>query len=271
MSFTSKEVMRSIREFQHAVEDVLEASHITYQEKVNYLMNLIENDKVLNNIVGPYLQLKIDRDAIEYPHGMRYRMRPKLPINKDERIAYVLQVLYDSYKGKYKMEAYAFEIYRQTRIVENLYRWNDEFFMPCVRELFTKLNDLIEDQVKDNNEIHPSSLQIINYGSITAHAGANIALGHQIVQSITQRDVVKDIVEEALQQNAISQDNKELLEKLCNNLKEELDKENADQNKLKEFAKALYNMGKEALLKITIDVFKDQRWQQAVLNQLLGG
>ncbi|MGR6008447.1 hypothetical protein ACT7CZ_06820 [Bacillus cereus] len=182
MKFEQKTIKRSIRNLERLIAELKSAGIFVYQSRVREFITLIKTDEVLIHIVKPYLDMDIDVEEIENEQYGWYNL--KLPINKDYQISYVLKTMESSSAGQFAMDMYAHKIFRQKRIMDNIFEWNKQLLFPCLLILQDKLNDLVEDKVEGKEEIEAQSLQIINYGSITAKQG-NIAMGKDISQTMT--------------------------------------------------------------------------------------
>lgn len=265
MEFSQKDIKRAIRDFGRAIENLHAAGHTVYDTRVVEFINLVKDNAVLNHIVGPYLALEVDYSKV-FPetHGIA---RFKLPSDKEIQIAYVLQTMLSCAEGPRRVSDHAFMIFRKSSFNENLFQWNQEILFPCLNELMVKLDDLIEDEVEGNERVEASSLQIVNYGTITAR-NSNVAIGKDITQAI-KTGVSDEIVKQALEQKMIDEGQVASVKEVTDEIEAELQSENPSQGKLKELAGKLFDLGKKGLLNVANSVIDDPQWVTAVSSYLM--
>lgn len=262
MNFSQKDIKRAIRDFEKAIEALQNSGFKVYNTRVKELVNSITNNPVLKNIIGPYLEMEVDFARIENaPEGDWFDLQ--LPLDKDLQIAYVLQIMKRSADGEFNIENYALNIYVARNLNENIRLWNNEILFPCLDVLNDKLHDLIEDEVEGKEQVNAASLQIINYGSITAEKG-NVAIGQGISQSISIGEISNEIIKKALDQGLITAEQTEKAKTVTDQIENELQQEEPSQGKLKQLASNLYSIGSKGLLSLTTNVITDPKWGEAV-------
>lgn len=269
-NFIAKDVKRSVRKFEDAVQDILNSGYNTYKARIIRFIEITKNDPVINSIVSPLYDIKVDFDQIHYKSpGGDWVEELRLPTDIDKQLAYVLQIFDSVASNELSLENLTFEIYINKNIWSNINSWIIEVVQPCLRELLYRLNDLIEDEVEGKDEIKSSSLQIFNYGPITASQGSNIALGKDIQQTVTYKNITNEIMDKVRNEKTVSEDKLEEVEQISNDIQEEINKPEPSQSKLKQFAGKLYEIGQSGLLKVTNTVIQDPRWGQAVADTLM--
>lgn len=268
MEFNQKDVKRAIRDFEKHINFLQTDEFKIYPTRVRELMEFISQNNVLNFIVGPYLSMDVDFKSIEnVSHGSSW-FHLQLPSDQDLQIAYVLQIMKRSSDGEFLIQDYAVNIFVKTKIKENIRLWNEQILFPCLENLVDKLHDLIEDEVEGKEKVEASSLQIINYGSITADHG-NVAIGKNIDQSLASKKLSNVLIEKALEQGLIDHDQVEEVEAAADEIQNELEEKNTSKNNLQNLAKRMYDIGSKGLLSLTTNVITDPRWGQAVTGFLL--
>lgn len=267
MEFTNKEVRRAIRDFNSKVEQLAAANHHVYGTRVREFIHEIENNQVLKTIINPYMEMEVNFNAIEGQHAGDW-FNFNLPSDTDEQIAYVLQIMKRSSIGEFPIENYAFHIFRQKKLNDNISSWNSQILIPVLDKLHLKLEDLLEDEVEGKDQIPEAKLQIINNGTITAQQG-NVAIGKEITQKINQDNISNEIVEKALQDQVISKEQAPQLKEITDKIENELNKENPSQVSLEKLISRLYDLGEKALIKITTDLVNFPIWTNAVNDFLL--
>lgn len=268
-NFSSKEIKRAIRDFESAAMDVLNSDYGTYKVRIKTFIELIKKNDVIRTIVGPLLEREVNFDEI-YKNGNGFWIdQLNLPAELDGQLAYVLKVLEKVANGSHELETISHRLYKNRNIEYNIKSWLISVAQPSFRELNYKLNDLIEDEVEGKDSVSETSLQIFNYGSITATQGSNIAIGKDIQQTTIYKNIANEIIEKVKSENIISEDKISEVEKVSKEIEEEINKKEPSQNKLKELARKLYDIGENGLLKVVTTVVTDPRWGQAVADILL--
>lgn len=267
MEFTQKEVKRSIRDFEAAIQDVMSADPNTYQSRIKLLISLCEENQVINYIVKPFFETSVDLDSI---HKEVYgKVTLNLPYSQDEQIAYVLIILKDACNRQLYFKNLCYHLFKKKNFHENIQIFLRQVAQPSLRELIFRLNDLVEDEVAGKEEIVAASLSIVNHGTISAGNGSNIALGMDINQSLTYENIKQEIIKKVKESNEISDDSIADIEVLASDLEQELTQSSPSKTRLKEIASKVYGIGEQGLLKIFNTVVTDPRWGQAVSDTLL--
>jgi len=262
VEFGQKEVKRSIRDFEKSIELLQSAGFKVYPTRVRELMELISQNKVLNFIIGPYLSMKVNFEDIENaPGGDWFDLQ--LPVDKDIQIAYALQIMKRSSEGEFTIEEYAFQIFIKKKLNDNIRLWNEQILFPCLDVLVDKLNDLVEDEVEGKDHVEAASLQVVNYGSISANHG-NVALGKDISQTIEVGELSQELIKKALEKGFIDQSQTEEVKATTDKILSELQEVNPSQSKLQEFASYIYSMGSKGLLSLSTNVITNPKWGEAV-------
>jgi hypothetical protein len=267
--FSAKEVKRSIRNFESAAQDVINSTYQTYKARIARFVEIAQKDRVINSIISPLLEMKIDFDKIHISRNGFWIDELKLPTDLDVQIAYVLQMFNLVAKGEISLENITHSIYKHKRFEDNIVMWLRDVAHPCLRELSYRLNDLVEDEVTGKEAISTAALQIFNYGSITASQGSSVAIGKDIQQSISYKNVANEIMDIVRTERIVSEEKLPEVEEVANEIEEEINKSDPSPSKLKQLAGKLYNIGETALLKVVSTVVTDPRWGQAVAETLM--
>lgn len=192
-----------------------------------------------------------------------------LPSNLDEQIAYVLTVFKQVAEEEISLQNLSYKLFGYRGFGENIKSYISQIAFPCLRELKFRLNDLIEDQVDGKKEILSAELNIINYGTLNAHRGSNIAIGKDINQSIHYKNIKEDIVKEVRESRLLSEESISEVEEVATELEQELSQSVPSASKLKELARKVYDIGEQGIIKIFRTVVDDPRWGQALLDTIL--
>ena len=268
MEFSQKEIKRAIRDFEKNIESLHTAGFKVYPTRVKELIELISQNKVINSIIGPYLIVDVDFKSIENaPGGDWFDLQ--LPTDKDLQIAYAIQIMKRSSEGEFSIETYALNIFIERKLNENIRLWNEQILFPCLDILVDKLNDMVEDEVEGKERVEAASLQIINYGSITADHG-NVAIGKEITQSISVHELSNIFIKKALEQRLIDQTKVEDVKATTDEIQSELQESNPSQDKLEKLAESIYGIGSKGLLSLSTNVITNPKWGEAVTGDLGG-
>jgi len=269
-NFPVKQVKRSIRNYESAASDILNSSHTTYMSKVERFVYIAKNDPIINSIVGPLLNSDIDLNSIHTLEATDWIPEFNLPINIDEQIAYMMKMFDLMTQGQINLDQLSFAIYRNNNFSRCVELWMGDVAVPSLRELSYRLNDLIEDEVQGKDEVSAASLQIFNYGSITATDGGNVAIGKDIQQTINYEQIINELMEKIKASNLISDAQLPEVESVVGEIQKEIKQTEPSVSKLQKFAGKLYQVGEEGLLKLVTNAITDPRWGQAVANVMLG-
>lgn len=269
MKFSAKTVRRSVRRFEDAIHDVANSSSQTYKSRVRLIMEMTEQDEVIKTILEPVMNIEIDLNDIHYSRSGFQIDEIRIPIKPNQQIAYILKVFELESQKELSIEKMAALMYNQKNLDAGLSIYLNDVVVPCLRELLYKLSDLIEDEVEGKEEVSTDSLRLINYGSISASNGSNIAMGESITQSTSNKHIISEIMEKVKQNEIIDEGSLEKVEVLAEELHDEINKEEPSRNRLSQIAEKVKDVGEAGLLKVFSTVVTDPRWGQAVSNILL--
>ncbi|WP_339307668.1 hypothetical protein [Paenibacillus sp. FSL R5-0519] len=269
-TFTQKEVKRAIRDFEVIATSLLNASSTHFSARVTQFIDFIERNLVINSVLGEYLNLPIKIEDIESDESGWLQV--SLPSEMDYQIAYILQTLVSFRRDENAVINYTFHLYKNKGIDYNIQLFNEDMLQPIVREIFNRLEDLVEDEVEGKDNIPSSSLSITHIGDIIAHTGSNIAVGKNITQNLKTGDIRTEIIDKLKEQGAIPEDKISEVEPIIAEIEEVLsDESNPNSGKLKDLVGKVYNLGKNAALTVFKDTIKDPRWSSAIADFFLGG
>lgn len=267
--YTEREAKVAIRSLNTAIEEVLSAKYISYKSKINEFIALSDSNPIIKAMIEPFKKIEIDFDAIHYSYNGFRIDEMRLPVNSDERIAYIIQIFDKASKGKIPLEKLAYSMYHHKRFEDNIQDFMYDIARPQLRELAYLLDDLLEDEIKGKEIIPETTFQIINHGSITASDGANIALG-QHIQQTASNSIVNEITQEIDKLENLTPEEKEQLKQIANEIKNEIDTENPSRTKLGQFAHKVLEVGQTGALKVFNTIITDPRWGQAAADALIG-
>lgn len=247
-SYKSKDVKASINEFKDGVDDLLGADSNVFDSKLKKLIYIIENNEILKSIINPYLEYKLNYEEIEMQDTSGW-LNINFPTDKNGYIAYVLQLLYTFSERKYYVFEYGVNVFRKTRNEEVLYLLNNQILLPCFRELFYKLNEVLENEINNTDIIQSSKIQIFNVRNITS-TGSTFAFGKNITQNTSYNQGLTDNVVKELLENGFKLKNIDAIRSVLEDLEDEIKKEIPNEGKLKKIFSTLYQFGEKLMLRI---------------------
>lgn len=161
MFFPVLDVINAIKEFEIYANDLINATPQTYQSSMKDFIGLVRNDKIINHILKPFLEMTLDFSEIEEsdptdPSGGRL----KLPKDMNKQIAYVLQTLNKSYKDEFSIEKYAYHFFHEENKDEALHLLNEQVIKPNLNTLKAMLVDFFRNEIKGKKEVPESDLQL---------------------------------------------------------------------------------------------------------------
>lgn len=266
MNFSKKQIQRSIREFQDLAENMLTANSRLYQGRVEKLVRFIKNDEIMKVIIHPFLGIDVNYDDyVKKRPGGWYDI--SLPKSKDQEIALTLEILFDSVEQNYELDAWGMQIFPRNSYDEVIKEINDQVLEPVFKELFNRLNDLMEDEIEGKDQIDESSLTIINVGNINA-SNSSVAVGSNIRQN-TQIGTTEEVIKELLN-SGISFDQIQSISDDIKRFAEEAGKEKPDESKLKKFFKPIFAVGKEVAVNVISGIFKSPAVTTAISGFITG-
>jgi hypothetical protein len=269
MNFTEKEVKRAIRTFDMAATDIVNAGYNTYKARIKRFVEIMENNNVINSIISPLLTIELNFEEIHHSHNGYWISELRLPTDINQQLAYVLKIFVSVSQGELHLDDLTSKIYKRKSFEDNIQSWIYEVASPCLRELSYRLQDLVEDEVEGKEEVQSSALQIVNYGTITAEQGSAVAIGKDIQQTVTYKNIVNEIIEKVKAENIVPEAKLPEVEKVTKEIEEEINNANPSPTKLKQFANKLYEIGQTGLLKAASTIIADPRWGQAVADTLM--
>ncbi len=201
MVYTHEEIIFAIRELRNAVHDLMNADYRTYESHAKYIICLINSNSVLSEVLGPFLHRQLNLQNIEQNQGNGWG-NLILPIERENKIAYGLQVLERFSQNENSAINYATKFFYNKTYNVSLRKINEQLFTSTFRGIFDNLNDL-EKKHAPEREVKPYvPMNTINIGNLNANAP--VAVGHEIYQSVMTQTGLGDQMIETLIQNKIA-------------------------------------------------------------------
>lgn len=177
------EIKRAIRDFSQIANDYLHSHYDSHHNNLHRFFMFAYGNEVIKQIIEPLMKMQVDLDNIFITSNGFWIRNVNLPVDKNERIAVVLQLMDMERKKEISFENISLRMNpREKNLPRLLAIFNRDIIAPVIRDLFVKLNDFIEDELEQKDEV-PNSVLNIFYGSIIAEQGANVAIGQSITQT----------------------------------------------------------------------------------------
>lgn len=175
-------IKRAIRDFKQIANDYLQSHYDSHQNNLSRFFTFAYENEIIKQIIEPLMNMDVDINKIfETSNGFWIR-NVNLPMDKNERIAAVLQMMEMENNRQISFENLSLRMNpREKNLPRLLSLFNRDIVAPVLRDLFVKLDDFIEDEIETNEEV-PSSVLNIFYGNVAAQHGGNIAIGQNITQ-----------------------------------------------------------------------------------------
>lgn len=256
------EISKANRDFRNAVQDLLNANHNTYDSKVKALLYLINNNRILSELLAPYLERALDLAQIEQTFNGWGKL--ELPLEKDHRTAYGLQVLKRFTLQERAALGYAGHFFYKENFNAALRNLNEQLLVPVFREVYNMLDDLLEQNKEPSRpETAGSGISI---HTLTVHGPANV--GHGASQTVVSYHGVSEQIISALLQSGISTSEVDKIRVHVDALAEEMKKAHPEQSNIKRILSSIYEVAKLAVPIISTVVNHPE--VTAAARQLLG-
>lgn len=185
--FPRSEVQRSFRKFTDLVNDVLSSKYQTWDDALTHLLAHCESDAVMQVVMTPLkTDSRIDankwwQDAIASVRGMVGSGHYSLPIEDDERMALIYQVLLLVNSGSADLHGFCISVYGVSNYQGMVDTFNQEIVRKFAREVSYRLNEVAE-SLGDQQEISRDSIVVFHhhdYSTTIAGGiqGSNVAIG----------------------------------------------------------------------------------------------
>ncbi len=254
MNISRKEIQRSLRDFGNIISDLINAEFKNLQSLTKRFVSFSMSDTVISKIMKPLLVMKLDRDNIIIDYeGASSDIN--IPSDMTEHISFVIQLLYQFEDAKNDAFAnFALQYFPSHEFDSSISKMNDILIKPAMRELINKINDFIEDEVKQQESIELSSIQIFNIGDIVNKNG-NIAIGQDIkIDSVKNIDKLSDEFLKIILEKGYSYTDFELIKDDIELIKEQLNKENPNNKILEKAFQNIKNIRDQVFFSILVNL-----------------
>lgn len=228
IKYNLKDIRRSIETIICDMKNIINASSKDYQVRIKQFFARINEDDVLNEILRPYLELKIEDKNLGFHNTCGYNIEYTIPENEEIEIACLLQQLNMHVNDKNFLNIFL-SMYHKDKHDYNISNFNSDIVSPCFEKIERKLRYKFEDLQEENvQEVDNSKIMIIN---IKDTNNSNIAINNSTINNIDIFERVKQEIEEKIDN---SKDREELL-KILKDIKENTGKEETLKEKYNNF------------------------------------
>lgn len=252
MSISSTQIQRAIRDFENIISDLSITDYNNYQRRVQRLVVFSQDNKIIQKIIEPLLNVDLDTKNIIIDHK-NGRGSIKVPVDVNEHIAFVLQLFYEFSKDdNSNLVNFALTHFRADNFNDCIDMMNERVVIPAMRELINIINDYVEDDVEENDALDLSSIQVFNIGSITNEDG-NIAIGHHIsISPINNIDNLSDEFLKVILSKGYSVSDYDKIRNEINQIKEEAKKSKPDEGVLRKAFQKVKGVGNKIFVEILV-------------------
>jgi len=244
---TKREVDNAIRDLRNVVRDLMNADYLTYESNVKRLIYLVNSNEILFNALNSYISKTLDLSKIEVNLDGGWG-KLVLPLSKEERISYGLQVLKRfSESDGYAIE-YAFSFFYNKNITAALRKINEQLFTPIFRDIFQLLEEINKETKIANESEQINSKTIIQIGTLSANG--SVAVGKDIYQNITIQNGINEQIVMSLLQNSIPLSEVDKIRTQIEQLADELLKPKPEQSVIVKAFKGMIDFGQKLAVPI---------------------
>jgi hypothetical protein len=211
MKFEKKHINRAVSELAECISNVLNAERDQYALRIRQLFQIIKNNTILDFIITPYINLRLDESKIGFIETGRHMEQDFIiPEDEDEEIALILKVLLFFSEHENAIDGNTFSIYRKNSFAEDLYLFNKNIVEPAFNKLLRKLRYKIEDiSTTHEDKINAGDITIINVGQLTTNnsmiaIGKNITQQNENVFEKIKNEITKNIEDESVKNELLS-------------------------------------------------------------------
>lgn len=177
-SFPARQVERSIRKFKNLANDVLSARYSTWDDNFNGFLHHCETDTVMQVITeplknNPHVDLESWYGNFQRSGGMIGSKRYSLPVDEDDRLALLYQLLLAIRGGKIRFIDFALGAFGTTHHQDMVNAFNREVLSKFVRDVSDRLEDI---HVEEGKQVQRENLQVFSTYIASVH-GSNVIGG----------------------------------------------------------------------------------------------
>ena len=188
VSFTQRQVEKSIRQFNQIVSDVLGSTNETWVYNLTRLMQFCDNDPVTAQVTAGF---RTDRtidvvqwhtDAINLSrynqgHGI------SMPSDDQKRLSLLYQLFWKIAHKEFNAALISVNLFNATKIDDGMQKFNSQFIRPFTHSVV----DLLENELMDIEEQNPSpneASRVSHYHApVSQNSGTTTNIGGSVVGS----------------------------------------------------------------------------------------
>ena len=262
---TKREVENAIRDLRNAVRDLMNADYLTYESNVKRLIYIVNSNEILFNALNSYISKTLDLSKIEVNVDSGWG-KLVLPLSKEDRISYGLQVLKRFSESEGYAIEYAFSFFYNKNITSALRKINEQLFTPIFRDIFEFLEEINRESEITNEAEQRNSKTIIQIGTLSANG--SVAVGQDIYQNITIQNGINEQIVMSLLQNSIPLSEVDKIRPQIEKLADELLKSQPKQSVIVEAFKGMIDFGQKLAVPIIANTVNNTEVYAALASLL---
>jgi hypothetical protein len=133
----------SIRRFQDYSSDLLHSDAPTFENALNAFLDFCESDQLMMPLTTPLKEENVD--VAKFWGDMISSNKVTLPTNERQKVCLLYQLLLNVRNNKFSVAQFGVNVFHASSTNQSIYRFNEVFSRPLIRELGRKLDD-VEDQ-----------------------------------------------------------------------------------------------------------------------------
>lgn len=261
--YSLKELKRAHRDFVNISNDLINSNSANVDSNIHSFFELIEGNSVIYDLIEPLLQAELDWKNIEESH-LRLIQIPNSQIHRN---AYFIQVLKKVKNKERNIHGIAISLGTRERNINRLItHFMNTLAVSSLRDIGTSLGDLIDDVVGEET-VAQEKISVI-YNEIHAKSGTAIAIGRDITQTINYYDinVIQEIKSKLDEADGLSEDVKEELKDIADQLKKINESTEVNQSNKKELAERIRSVGGQIGLGVFTNCISDPEFLRSVIS-----
>jgi hypothetical protein len=183
MKFDKIQIKRAVEEISECFTNILRSERDQYALRIKQLIKKVNDNEILNYLIIPYLNLKLDEERIGFiKTGHHIKSNFIIPEDEDEEIALILKVLENMANNENTIDGETLSIYMKDSYDENLFLFKKNIIEPAFNKLYRKLQYKLEDiSTKNGEKVEAGDITIINIKEFNAE-NSMVAIGKKITQ-----------------------------------------------------------------------------------------
>jgi hypothetical protein len=204
--FSRREVDRAFRKFKDLCNDLFQAKFQTWADSFTHLITHCEQNPVMRAVTEPLRTNKaVDarrwyEEAMASVSSMVGSGNYRLPVDDDDRTALLYQFFLLIETENIDITDFCVAVYGSTKYQEMVYHFNQELVVKFSRELFYRLDEIVED-IGEATEVPREAMYVFHYHGPTTTIqggihGSNVGIaGSTVAESSATYQTGADLAE----------------------------------------------------------------------------